>query len=313
MKISKFLLGLATLLFVSTTVQARDTIVITGSSTVYPFATVVAEEMGRNGYNTPVVESTGSGGGMKIFCQGVGLNTPDITNASRPIKDSEVELCGSNGVTPIEYMIGYEGIVIGQSKKSVQFPLTKETIFEAVSLNVYRDGKFIPNPNKKWSDIDSSLPDLKIDMMIPPPTSGTRDAFVELVLHGYCKKSLGLSKADYKANCSAVREDGYIVEMGENDNLILSKLQGDEKRLGVFGFSFLDQNRDKVQGLSVEGVMPEFESIADGSYSVSRSLFFYVKQEHLGVVPGIEQYVGLFEELSEPGEYLSDIGLIPVQ
>jgi len=313
MKISKFLLGLATLLFVSTTVQARDTIVITGSSTVYPFATVVAEEMGRNGYNTPVVESTGSGGGMKIFCQGIGVGTPDITNASRQIKSSEIELCASNGVTPIEYMIGYDGIVIGQSKEAVQFPLTKETIFEAVSLNVYRDGKFVPNPNKKWSDIDPSLPDLKIDIMVPPPTSGTRDAFVELVLHGYCKKSLGLSKDDYKLNCSAVREDGQVVEMGENDNLILSKLQGDETRLGIFGFSFLDQNRDKVQGLSVEGVMPEFESIADGSYSVSRSLFFYVKKEHLGVVPAIEDYVELFEELSQPDEYLSDIGLIPVQ
>lgn len=312
MKISKFLLGLATLLFVSTTVQARDTIVITGSSTVYPFSTVVAEEFGRNGYNTPVVESTGSGGGMKIFCQGIGVGTPDITNASRQIKSSEVELCASNGVTPIEYMIGYDGIVIGQSKEAVQFPLTKETIFEAVSLNVYRDGKFVPNPNKKWSDIDSSLPDLKIDIMVPPPTSGTRDAFVELVLHDYCK-SLGLSKDDYKLNCSAVREDGQVVEMGENDNLILSKLQGDETRLGIFGFSFLDQNRDKVQGLSVEGVMPEFETIADGSYSVSRSLFFYVKKEHLGVVPNIEEYVELFEELSQPGEYLSDIGLIPVQ
>lgn len=312
MKISKFLLGLATLLFVSTTVQARDTIVITGSSTVYPFSTVVAEEFGRNGYNTPVVESTGSGGGMKIFCQGIGVGTPDITNASRQIKSSEKELCASNGVTPIEYMIGYDGIVIGQSKEAVQFPLTKETIFEAVSLNVYRDGKFVPNPNKKWSDIDPSLPDLKIDIMVPPPTSGTRDAFVELVLHGYCE-SLDVSKDDLKLNCSAVREDGYVVEMGENDNLILSKLQGDKTRLGIFGFSFLDQNRDKVQGLSVEGVMPEFETIADGSYSVSRSLFFYVKKEHLGVVPAIEEYVELFEELSQPGEYLSDIGLIPVQ
>ena len=171
----------------------------------------------------------------------------------------------------------------------------------------------MPNPNKKWSDIYPWLPDLKIDIMVPPPTSGTRDAFVELVLHDYCKNNLNLSKDVYKANCSAVREDGYVVEMGENDNLILSKLQGDETRLGIFGFSFLDQNRDKVQGLSVEGVMPEFETIADGSYSVSRSLFFYVKKEHLGVVPAIEEYVELFEELSQPGEYLSDIGLIPVQ
>lgn len=312
MKISKFLLGLATLLFVSTTVQARDTIVITGSSTVYPFATVVAEEMGRNGYNTPVVESTGSGGGMKIFCQGIGLGTPDITNASRQIKSSEIELCASNGVTPIEYMIGYDGIVIGQSKESIPFELTKEILFEAISLNVYR-GRWMPNPNKKWSDIYPWLPDLKIDIMVPPPTSGTRDAFVELVLHDYCKNNLNLSKDVYKANCSAVREDGYVVEMGENDNLILSKLQGDETRLGIFGFSFLDQNRDKVQGLSIEGVMPEFESIADGSYSVSRSLFFYVKKEHLGVVPAIEEYVELFDELSQPDEYLSDIGLIPVQ
>jgi len=305
--------------------EARDQIRIVGSSTVYPFATVVAEQFGKTTqYKTPVIESTGSGGGLKLFCSGVGVEHPDITNASRAIKKSEVETCRKNGVADItEVKVGYDGIVIANSKSSPQMKVTRQQIFIALAKDVPdpRGGdKLVPNPYTKWSEIDSSLPDVAIEVLGPPPTSGTRDAFAELALEGGCKtfgfiKSMKKSdKNMYKATCHSVREDGAYVEAGENDVLIVRKLEANPNAFGVFGFSFLDQNADKVQGSNVDGVNPTFENIADNSYPVLRPLFFYVKKAHVGTIPGIEAYLKEFTSEKAWGEngYLTDKGLIPM-
>jgi phosphate transport system substrate-binding protein len=310
----KKLIIAALAVFVSTSAQAREYISIVGSSTVFPFSTSVAEKFGGTGkHPTPVIESTGSGGGMKLFCQGVGFDTPDITNASRAIKSTEADLCKSNGVTPVEYLIGYDGITFSNSKSGQQLSLTKEDIFNAVAENVMVNGKWVANPNQTWADVRSDLPNLPIAIMAPPPTSGTRDAFVELVMHKHCKKTLGLSKKEYKAQCTRLRIDGPVVEVGENDNLIIQKLQDDENRFGIFGFSFLDQNSDTVQPALVDGVAPSFDTIADGSYGISRPLYYYVKEQHLGVVAGIEEYVRTFHKMMVTDGPLSDMGLIPLQ
>ena len=317
---TKLVSAIAVVLFsgvVATSASARDQISVVGSSTVYPFATVVAEQLGnRTNFKSPVIESTGSGGGFKIFCSGVGTVTPDFTNASRAIKQKEIDRCKSNGVTPVEYKVGYDGITISNSKTGHHFDLSKRDISLAVLAQVPVDGKWVPNPYKKWNEINPSLPNQRIDIMIPPVTSGTRDAFVELIMHDFCKKELKMDKKEYKARCTAVRTDGqYVVQMGENDNLIIQKLLDDDKRLGVFGFSFLDQNIDTVQGSRVEGVLPTFETIADGSYTVSRPLFFYAKKEHMEVIPGMKEYIDLFmsESMIGPEGKLSELGLIPLQ
>lgn len=315
----KKLSAIAALLFITASANsafARDQISIVGSSTVYPFAITVAEKFGQNkGFKTPVIESTGSGGGLKMFCDGLGTTSPDVTNASRAIKQKEIDTCKKNGITPIEYLIGYDGITISNKKSGPNFVLTKEQLWRAVAAQVLIDGKWVENPYQKWSDIDPSLPDFKIDIMIPPTTSGTRDAFVELIMHSACKK-MGMSKKEYKAYCTAVRTKGtFVVQMGENDNLIIQKLQDDDRRLGIFGFSFLDQNRDQVKASSIDGVLPEFDTIADGSYTVSRPLYFYVKKEHIGLVPGLQEYADFFMSdkfLGEEG-VLYDQGLIAVQ
>ena len=292
---------------------SREYVTSVGSSTVYPFTTLAAEKFAKLGNASPVVESTGTGGGMKLFCAGIGLNTPDLTGASRAIKSSEAELCEKNGVTPLENLIGYDGITFSNSNKAKQLSVTKEEIYKAVSLKI--EGK--DNPYIYWSDINPELPKMKIDVLVPPPSSGTRDAFVELVLHSVCKKIYKMPKKGvdgYKQNCSALREDGLVTETGENDNLVVEKLTSDINRFGVFGFSFLDQNKDKVQGSIVDGVAPTFDTIADGSYKVSRPLYFYVKDKHIGVVPGIEEYVKLFMSDQMIGEdgVLYEQGLIPV-
>ena len=300
---------------VANSALAREQISIVGSSTVFPFATTVAEKFGQQSdFKTPVIESTGSGGGLKMFCKGIGTKHPDITNASRAIKSKEAAQCAENGIEPIEYLVGYDGITISNSRQSPRASFTKLDIFNAVAADVMIDGKWVPNPYKKWSDIRAELPDIKIDLMIPPTTSGTRDAFVELILHKVCKKEYGMSKKEYKAKCTAVRTDGnYVVPMGENDNLLIEKLGKDERRFGVFGFSFLDQNSDKVHGALIDGVEPTFETIADGSYGVSRPLYFYVKKQHIGVVPGIEEYVDLFmsDQMIGANGTLAEQGLIP--
>jgi len=307
----KFILALA-LVITASTAYARDQISIVGSSTVYPFATTVAEKFGQShNFKTPVIESTGSGGGIKIFCQGLGGNAVDITNASRAIKQKEIEMCAKNGVTPIEYLIGYDGITFSNSKEGIHIDLTKEEIFKAVANEVLIDGKWVKNPNTHWNQINPALPNIKINVMIPPTTSGTRDAFVELIMHDACKH-MGIAKKDIKAYCTAVRTDIHVVQMGENDNLIIEKLKDDKNRFGVFGFSFLDQNRDVVQAAKIDGVAPEFETIADGTYKVSRPLYFYVKKEHIGLIPGIEEFVSLFKSMMVADGPLADQGLIPL-
>ena len=299
--------------------SARDQIRIVGSSTVFPFSATVAETFGRStNFKTPIVESTGTGGGLKLFCQGVGTRYPDITNASRRIKKSEVELCARNGVRRItEVKIGYDGIVIANSRQASRSNLTLAQVWLALAKDVPVAGKLVANPYRKWSDIEKSLPDAKIVVLGPPPTSGTRDAFVELALEAGCEafpEITALEGAAKKAACHRIREDGAFVEAGENDNLIVQKLVANAGALGVFGFSFLDRNLDKVQGGLIDGVEPEFENIAGGQYPISRSMYFYVKGEHLGVMPGIAEYVKEFTSEKAWGEdgYLVDKGLIPL-
>ncbi len=339
-KLSLMAMSIATVLTtVPASAASRDHINIVGSSTVYPFATVVAETYGnKSGKKTPKIESTGSGGGMKLFCAGAGIDTPDITNASRRIKMSEFKKCQKNGVKDIvEVQIGFDGIAIANAKSAPEFKLTRKDIFMALAKEVpgKEAGKLIANPYKTWKDVNPSLPATKIEVLGPPPTSGTRDAFAELALEGGCKKfdwikqiksdSKAAKKAGdkakakelkhkYKAICHTIREDGAYVEAGENDNLIVEKLTKNPNALGVFGFSFLDQNSDKVKGASVDGVAVTFDTVADGSYPVSRPLFFYVKKAHVGKVPGIKEFVAEFTNEEAWGDegYLTDKGLIPL-
>jgi phosphate transport system substrate-binding protein len=302
--------------------QARDRIRIVGSSTVFPFSTAVAEKFGRSGsFQAPVVESTGTGGGIKLFCGGVGDQHPDIANASRRIKASEIDACKKAGVNEIvEIKFGFDGIVLSNSRKGTQMKLTKEDVFMALAKQVPVNGVLVPNPHKKWSDIGAGLPDQKIEVLGPPPTSGTRDAFVELVMEGGAAKfpSLAdLKKKDeegFKRVAHAIREDGIYIEAGENDNLIVQKLDANPLALGIFGYSFLEENGEKLQGSLMDGVAPTFENIASGKYGVSRALFFYVKKEHVKAVPGIAEYVAEFMNERAVGEegYLADKGLIPL-
>ena len=291
---------------------ARDQIQIVGSSTVFPFTTAVAEKFGQGGqFKTPVVESTGTGGGMKLFCSGVGETTPDFTNASRPIKDTELESCKAAGVTPVEIKVGFDGIVLASSKAGAPADLTKDELFKALAKNVAVDGKVVPNPYQNWNEIDASLPATKIEVLGPPPTSGTRDAFVELVMTEACQAEV---KAANEKACGEIREDGAFVEAGENDNLIVQKLEANKDAYGIFGFSFLDQNADKLLGHKIDGVDPTFENIASGEYGVSRSLYVYAKKEHVGVIPGMAEFISEFTSDAAFGSegYLADKGLIPL-
>jgi len=305
--------------------EARDRVHIVGSSTVYPFATTVAENFGRSTkFKTPVVESTGSGGGLKLFCAGIGVRHPDIANASRRIKKSELARCAANGVKHVtEVKFGFDGIVIANSAQAPPIDLTKRQIFLALAKQVPADeagARLVANPNMRWRDIDPALPDTRIQVLGPPPTSGTRDAFVELAMEGGCRTFPVLeamrktNKRRYKAICHGIREDGAFVEAGENDNLIVLKLLANRDAFGVFGFSFLDRNGDRLQGAKLGGVAPTFENIAAGRYGVSRSLFIYVKNAHLGVIPGIREYVRAFTSEAAWGMegYLVDKGLIPL-
>ena len=321
MNIKPIVLAASVLFAFTTTAQARDQIRIVGSSTVFPFSTAVAEKFGKTtSFKTPVVESTGSGGGMKLFCAGIGLGHPDITNASRRIKKSEFSKCSAKGIGITEVKIGFDGIVLANSKKTKALKITKKQIFQALAHKVPVNGKLVANPYKKWSDIDPSLPNSKIEVLGPPPTSGTRDAFSELALEGGAKKFPTLAalrkknKKAFKKVAHAVREDGAFVEAGENDNLIVNKLEANPNAYGIFGFSFLDQNSDKLHGASVDGELPTFENIAGGKYGVSRSLFFYVKHQHVAVVPGIKEFIAEFTNENTWGTegYLVDKGLIPL-
>ena len=305
--------------------QQRDRISIVGSSTVYPFAAVVAEKFGKAGsFKTPKIESTGTGGGFKLFCGGVGVQHPDMSNASRAIKATEFEACQKNGVTDIvEVKIGYDGIVVANSKKASSLKLTTKDIFLALAKEVPdpKGGEgLVANPYKTWKEVNASLPDVKIEVLGPPPTSGTRDAFLELGMEPGAIKFEGLKKLSkddpkkFQKVFGSIREDGAYVEAGENDNLIVQKLGANPNALGIFGFSFLDQNTDKIQGSYVDGNPPTFENIASGKYPMSRPLFFYVKKAHVGVIPGIKEYLAEFTSEKAWGKdgYLSEKGLIPL-
>jgi phosphate transport system substrate-binding protein len=301
---------------------ARDYINIVGSSTVYPFSTVVAEQFGKTShFKSPKVESTGSGGGLKLFCEGVGVKYPDIANASRRIKPSEVAQCEKNGVKDIvELEIGFDGIVLANSKKAQRLTLGLRQLWLALAKDIPgaegQDTK--PNSNRSWSDVDPALPKLKIEVLGPPPTSGTRDAFVELAMEAGCNsfewiKALKASdEKRHQALCHSIREDGAFIEAGENDNLIVQKLEANPSAFGVFGYSFLEQNSEKVQAAQINGVAPSYETISDRSYPISRPLFMYVKKAHVGLVPGIPEYLAEFTSPKAwgPDGYLADKGMI---
>jgi phosphate transport system substrate-binding protein len=264
---------------------------------------------------------------MKIFCQGVGEANPDITGASRAMKASEYELCTQNGVTDVtEVLLGYDGLSLAVSRDtSYKWELTKEQIYLGLAAQVPVDGKWADNPYKKWSEIDNSLPDVAILAYGPPPTSGTRDAFVELVMHEACEKlefvvaqKASLDKDAYKSwvkdNCSRMRQDGLFVEAGENDNLIVQRIEADPTSLGIFGYSFLYENEDKLTGIAIDGVHPSPETIADFSYGVARPLYFYVKNAHRGVIPGLNEFIEEYvsENAMGPDGYLVERGLTPL-
>ncbi|TAH35299.1 MAG: phosphate ABC transporter substrate-binding protein [Alphaproteobacteria bacterium] len=313
---------LAGIILATTPAMARDQIRVVGSSTVYPFSAAIAEYLSRNPeYTDIVVESTGTGAGIKLFCAGIGGEHPDITNASRRMKDTEFKTCNENGVTSIsEVKLGYDGIVLAQSKKAEPINLTLRQIYMALAQKVPQNGKLVANPYTNWSDIDSSLPKIKISVLGPPPSSGTRDSFVEIAMEGGCKtfKELSeLKKTDetaFKQACHTLREDGAFVESGENDNLIVQKLESNPKLLGIFGYSFLDQNRDYLRAATIDKTAPSVTAIQSGKYELSRSLYFYVKNAHLASIKGLKEYIAeaTSEKTFGDNGYLVSKGLVPL-
>lgn len=301
---------------------AREQIRVVGSSTVYPFVTVAAEQFGQDGlFKTPIVESTGTGGGLKLFCEGVGVRTPDLSNASRQITESEIELCRKNGVTDIaEITLGYDGIVMAQKNNGKPLNFTRRQIFLALARELPgKDGALVTNPYKKWSDIDASLPDAPIQVYGPPPTSGTRDAFVELVMEKGCEQVSGFAaiypdKKKRQKACHLIREDGAFIESGEDDNVIVQKLTANDKAMGVVGYSFFEENSTKIMASKIEGVLPNYDSIESKQYTVSRSLFVYVKKQHIGTVPGIAEFIREMtgESALGPEGYMTVKGLLPL-
>ena len=301
--------------------SARDQIRIVGSSTVYPFTTAVAEQFGKAGLGkTPVVESTGTGGGFKLFCGGVGVDHPDFTNASRAIKKGEFELCEKNGVKDIvEIKVGIDGLTIAQSKAGGSIALTRKQVFQALAEMVPdKDGKLVANPYMKWSDIDPALPAVKIEVLCPPPTSGTRDSFHELFMEKGAEgfdTLKALKKDDSKAFdkvWKSIRKDGAYVEAGENDNVIVQKLEANKDAFGIFGYSFLEENTAKLKGVAIEGVEPEYDAISAGKYKGARPLFVYAKKQHAGVIPGMDKFIAEYvsdKAMSKDG-YLARKGLV---
>jgi phosphate transport system substrate-binding protein len=319
MKFSVYTLLLSTLISTPVFAQSRDQIRVVGSSTVYPFTTAVAENFGRSKtFKTPVVESTGTGGGLKIFCGGVGNTFPDAVNASRAIKKGEFDLCISNGVTElIEIKIGFDGLTITQSKNGPNIRLTMSQVFLALAENVPdKSGNLVPNPYKNWSDIDSTLPNVKIEVLGPPPTSGTRDSFHELFMEPGAEVVLKeLKKSNPKAfetSWKSIRKDGAYVEAGENDNVIVQKLQTNRNAFGIFGFSFLDENVATLRGVYIDNIEPTFDNISSGKYKGARPLFVYVKKQHVGVIIGLREFAEEYVSAKAIGDngYLSRKGLV---
>jgi phosphate transport system substrate-binding protein len=315
---------------ISSAASARDYVSIAGSSTVLPFATIVAEQLGTNPeFKTPVVESGGSSVGKKGVCQGIGTEYIDIGNASSRMKTKELAYCDTNGVTVTEIKVGYDGIVVAHSKNAEPLNISKKELGMALTAQIpacyegsgrnYNCDEWIDNPFKKWSDINPALPDIAIRVMGPPTTSGTRASYVEMVNQkGYCGKD-SIAKAASKARgdkkgklCRAMRTDGAYIEAGEQDNLIVQKLLEDEGTYGIFGFSYLDQNSDTLSGAIIDGGEPTFEAIASGDYAVSRSLYFYVKHAHVGVVPGVDAYMNEWTKHWGEDGMLADAGMIPL-
>jgi phosphate transport system substrate-binding protein len=322
---SSFKLALAsavTLACLTGAAAARDQLQIVGSSTVFPYTQAVAEEFANGGGAAPVVESTGTGGGFKAFCGGVGVDHPDMTGASRAIKSSEVELCATNGVTDItEALLGYDGLSLAISRGGADMDLTEEQIFKALAAELPDgNGGFVANPNKNWSDIDAALPATAITVFGPPPTSGTRDAFVELVMHDGCAglpgmKELKEANADkWTEVCGRMRQDGPFIEAGENDNLIVQRLEADTNAIGIFGYSFLFENGDKLKDVKINGVEALPETIADGSYPVARPLYIYIKNAHRDVIPGMKDFIAAYmsDAALGPDGYLAERGLTPL-
>ncbi|MEQ8965416.1 MAG: substrate-binding domain-containing protein [Azospirillaceae bacterium] len=302
--------------------QIRDEVRIVGSSTVFPFTIAAAERFGMTSeHPTPIVESTGSGGGIRLFCQGLGADTPDITGASRAITEAEVESCAANGVAEVgELVIGYDGIVFAGARAAPRLPLDPPILYRALAAELPVDGEIVANPNETWADIDPALPDTPIRVIGPPPTSGTRDVVKEMVMEVGCDADpamAALAESEpqrHEALCMTLRDDGAWIDAGENDNMIVQRLTADETTIGVFGFSYLDANRDRVAGNPISGVEPTYETIADGRYPLSRPLMMYVKEEHFGLIPGLgaflESHFG--PRAMAPDGYLADLGLIPV-
>ncbi len=312
-----FALALLATVAVVGTASARDRIQITGSSTVFPFTTAVAERFGQKSGKTPIVESTGTGGGMKLFCSGVGVQTPDVTNASRRMTKSEFDECTKNGVQAIEIKMGFDGIVVANSKSAPELALTLEQLYLALAAEIPNaQGQLVPNPNKNWSDVAANLPNKKIEVLGPPPTSGTRDSFNELGLLAGCRgvhRAMNLQNVDAR-KCQQVRADGAFVEAGENDNIIVQKLVANPNSYGVFGYSFLEENQDKIQGAKINGVDDTVENIQSGKYPMARSMFVYVKKNHIGVVPGLQDFINEYVSEAAFGDdgYLEKKGLVPL-
>jgi len=299
--------------------QARDQIRVVGSSTVYPFTTTVAENFARNtDFPAPVVESTGTGGGFQLFCQGVGAQYPDINDASRAITESERRMCRENGVESVsEFQVGNDGIVLAADKSVPQVDLTRAQIWQALAAETVQDGEIVANPYENWSDIDGSLPDEEIVVFGPPTTSGTRDAFVELAMEAGCEEFdavTELSEDRMAEVCTQMRTDGGFVEAGENDNVIVQRLQSQPGTFGIFGYSFYDQNRADLRAASVNGAQPNADTIGSGEYALSRPLFIYVKDAHVGVIPGLAEFVQYYmsPEAYGPNGFLIEQGLIPM-
>ena len=311
----------AALLIPATAVQARDYVWAAGSSTVFPFATRVAENYAKKtGKKAPKVESLGTGGGIKLFCSGAGEGFPDIANASRPMKKSEFDQCAAKGVKDIvQIKIGFDGIVVATDKDSPDYAFKIEHLFLGLSSNVLRQGKFVKNPYTTWDEIGAGLPGNKILVYGPPPTSGTRDAFVELGIEAGARKfpTADALRSDnekkFKEIVDPLRKDGWV-DAGENDNAIVGTLTKTPGSLGVFGWSYLEENMDKIKGASVNGVKPSAGTIADGSYPLSRSLYIYVKKSNIGVTQGLQEFVNEFvsDAASGRGGYLQSRGLIPL-
>ncbi|MFD1509288.1 substrate-binding domain-containing protein [Lacimonas salitolerans] len=306
----------------ATAAAARDQISIVGSSTVFPYTQAVSEQFANNtGSPSPIVESTGTGGGMRIFCNGIGEGFPDITGASRAMKASEWAVCEENGVTDVtEALIGFDGLSLAVSRANdFDWDLSLSEIYLALAAQVPVEGEWVDNPYSKWSEIDSRLPDTDIVVLGPPPTSGTRDAFVELAMHVGCEELEYVQEGGFdgdwvEENCSRMRTDGPFVEAGENDNLIVQRLDSDPNALGIFGYSFLYENLDNLKGVNINGTEPTIDTIADKSYPVSRPLYFYVKNAHRGVIAGLNEFVEEYmsEDALAPGGYLSERGLVPL-